>query len=214
MQNSFLKAIMATITQIIVAFIFALIIIFGIYTLSNKEINMAVSLINTISTGQSDTTKEKEVIMQVLDSGKSIIKNRPYYGQQYGTITIESANINLPVFYGDAVSVLKNGVGHSTSSYMPGAGGSIIMCAHNSANKFRNLSKVNIGDIIEIKTNYGIFKYKAYDMQVVQETEKEKLPIQDEKEILMIFTCYPFDALGYTTSRYVIYSELYEWEAL
>ncbi len=214
MQNSFLKAIKATITQIIVAFIIALIIIFVIYTLSNKEINMAVSLINTISTGQSDTTKEKEVIMQVLDSGKSIIKNRPYYGQQYGTITIESANINLPIFYGDAVSVLKNGVGHSTSSYMPGAGGSIIMCAHNSANKFRNLSKVNIGDIIEVKTNYGIFRYKAYDMQIIQETEKEKLPIQDEKEILMIFTCYPFDALGYTTSRYVIYSELYEWEAL
>ena len=45
-------------------------------------------------------------------------------------------------------------------------------------------------------------------MQIVQENETDKLPIQKDKEILMIYTCYPFVYVGYTTQRYVVYAEL------
>ena len=45
-------------------------------------------------------------------------------------------------------------------------------------------------------------------MQLIKETELDKLPIQDEKEILMVYTCYPFNNIGYATQRYVIYAEL------
>ena len=45
-------------------------------------------------------------------------------------------------------------------------------------------------------------------MQIIKETETEKLPIQNDKEILMVFTCYPFINIGYTTQRYVVYAEL------
>ena len=43
-------------------------------------------------------------------------------------------------------------------------------------------------------------------MKLVNETEKDKLPIQKEKEILMVYTCYPFNNIGYTTQRYVVYA--------
>ena len=45
-------------------------------------------------------------------------------------------------------------------------------------------------------------------MQLIKETETDKLPIQKEKEILMVYTCYPCNNIGYATQRYVIYAEL------
>jgi sortase A len=45
-------------------------------------------------------------------------------------------------------------------------------------------------------------------MQIVEETETDKLPIQKDEEKLMIYTCYPFNNIGYTTQRYVVYANL------
>lgn len=73
---------------------------------------------------------------------------------------------------------------------------------------FRRFSELQIGDEISVNTVYGEFNYKIYDMQLIKETEIDKLPIQKEKEILMIYTCYPFNNVGYATQRYVVYAEL------
>ena len=32
--------------------------------------------------------------------------------------------------------------------------------------------------------------------------------VTKDKEILMIYTCYPFNNIGYTTQRYVVYAEM------
>ena len=45
-------------------------------------------------------------------------------------------------------------------------------------------------------------------MKLIKETEVDKLPIQKDKEILMVYTCYPFNNIGYATQRYVVYAEL------
>lgn len=34
----------------------------------------------------------------------------------------------------------------------------------------------------------------------------DELPIQDEKEIFMIYTCYPVNTLGHKTDRFVVYA--------
>ena len=114
----------------------------------------------------------------------------------------------MPVYFGDTLEILKKGVGHSSGSYFPGEGGSIIYMGHNSKNMFRRFSEVKKGDKITVKTSYGEFNYKIYDMQLIKETETDKLPIQDQKEILMVYTCYPFNNIGYATQRYVLYAEL------
>lgn len=79
---------------------------------------------------------------------------------------------------------------------------------HNSKKVFRRFSELEVGDEITVKTNYGEYKYKIYNMELIEETEYDKLPIQREKEILMVYTCYPFNNIGYTKQRYVVYSEL------
>ena len=79
---------------------------------------------------------------------------------------------------------------------------------HNSKKMFRRFSELQKGNEIEVTTTYGNFKYKIYDMQLINETDVDKLPIQKNKEILMVYTCYPFNNIGYATQRYVVYAEL------
>ena len=136
------------------------------------------------------------------------LKNYPEYGAKYATIKIPKIDVDLPVYYGDSLDILKKGVGHSSGSYFPGEGGSIIYMGHNSKKMFRRFSELQKGNEIEVTTTYGNFKYKIYDMQLINETDVDKLPIQKNKEILMVYTCYPFNNIGYATQRYVVYAEL------
>lgn len=196
------KTIKATIIYLIVALLIAMLITGNIKLFFGAKIEETISLVNKVAIDLS----QKEVKETVLDNNK--IKNYPEYGTQYATIEIPKIDVNLPVYFGDTLEILKKGVGHSSGSYFPGEGGSIVYMGHNSKNVFRRFSELQIGNEITVKTNYGEYKYKIYDMQLIKETEIDKLPIQKEKEILMIYTCYPFNNIGYATQRYVVYAEL------
>lgn len=197
------KTIKATIIDLIVALFSIILICAMCYLFFGAEINETVSLINKVSINIENKHDESVVLNE-----QNKIQNYPEYGTKYATIEIPKIDVNLPVYYGDTLEVLKKGVGHSSGSYFPGEGGSIIYMGHNSKKVFRRFSELQIGNEITVKTNYGEYKYKIYDMKLIKETELDKLPVQKEKEILMIYTCYPFNNIGYTTQRYVVYAEL------
>ena len=44
-------------------------------------------------------------------------------------------------------------------------------------------------------------------MRILNETDVDQAPIQKEKEIFMIYTCYPFNNIGYAYQRYMVYAE-------
>ena len=198
------KVIKATIIDLIVALFIIIIVIIGIYLFYGREIDENISIINKVSI---DIENKKQEITTINIEDK-VLENYPEYGTKYATIEIPKINVNLPVYFGDTLEVLKKGVGHSSGSYFPGEGGSIIYMGHNSANMFRRFSELQIGNEIKVTTSYGEYNYKIYDMKLIKETELDKLPVQKEKEILMIYTCYPFNNIGYATQRYVIYAEL------
>lgn len=204
MHNLVKNTIKATIIELIVAFfITVLILLFG-YFLFGARVEETISLINKVSIG---VVNGKEAVEPVMNE-QNKIENYPEYGTKYGTIKIPKIDVDLPVYYGDTLDILKKGVGHSSGSYFPGEGGSIIYMGHNSKKMFRRFSELQIGNEIQVTTSYGEFNYKIYDMQLIKETEVDKLPIQREKEILMVYTCYPFNNIGYATQRYVVYAEL------
>lgn len=205
MHNKLVKIIKATIIDIIVALLITLAIIFVIDLFWGQEINLAFGIANTISI---NTENKEELAAPVLNNEENRIQNYPEYGTQYATIEIPKIDINLPVYYGDTLEVLKKGVGHSSGSYFPGEGGSIIYMGHNSKDVFRRFSELQVGNKIAIKTSYGEFNYQIYDMQIVEEHQTDKLPIQKTQEKLMIYTCYPFHNIGYATQRYVVYANL------
>lgn len=205
MQNNKLtQAVKATISSIIVALFITGALILVIYLFLGQEIGEIFSLVNKVSI----TINENRAQEQTTIGETNKLKNYPEYGTKYATIEIDKIGVSLPVYFGDTLEVLKKGVGHSSGSYFPGEGGSIVYMGHNSKNTFRRFSELQIGNEIKVTTTYGEYTYKIYDMKLIKETDLDKLPIQDEKEILMVYTCYPFNNIGYTTQRYVVYAEL------
>ena len=209
MKNRLVQSIKATISSIIVALLITGILLLGIKLFLGREIEKVFTLVNKVSiTTNAKAEPEQTTISTDEETEQTIIKNYPEYGTQYATIEIDKIDVNLPVYFGDTLEILKKGVGHSSGSYFPGEGGSIIYMGHNSKNMFRRFSELQIGNEIKVTTSYGEYAYKIYDMQLIKETEIDKLPIQRDKEILMIYTCYPFNNVGYATQRYVVYAEL------
>lgn len=196
-------AIKATIKNIIVAFLIVIAFFGLIYVFLGRKIELNISLINKIAID----TSSKKVEAMSIDLNTNKIQNYPEYGTQYATIEIPKINVNQPVYFGSTLDVLKNGVGHDSASFFPGEGGSIIYMGHNSQNVFRRFSELSKGDEIIVKASYGEFKYKIYDMKLVDETDLAALPIQKDEEILMCYTCYPFNNIGYATQRYVVYAK-------
>ena len=198
------KTIKATIINLIVALLIVICIVLAVKFFFGARIDDVITLASMVSVNGEKTEIVQE---QVLDDNGTL-KNYPEYGTKYATIEIPKIDKNLPVYYGDSLDVLKNGIGHYPGSYFPGEGSSIVYMGHNSKKYFRRLGELQVGDEIIVTTSYGKYTYKVYDMQTIKETEGDKLKIQQDKEILMIYTCYPFINIGHATQRYVVFAEL------
>ena len=209
MKNRLVQSVKATISSIIVALLISGLLLLCIKLFLGRKIDEIFTLLNKVSIATTEKAEPVQTTISTDESTKTTtIKNYPEYGTQYATIEIDKIDVNLPVYYGDTLEILKKGVGHSSGSYFPGEGGSIIYMGHNSKKMFRRFSELQKGNEIKVTTSYGEYTYKIYDMQLIKETETDKLPIQKDKEILMIYTCYPFNNVGYATQRYVVYAEL------
>lgn len=134
--------------------------------------------------------------------------NYPSYGEKYGDVVIKSLNVEAPLFFGDSLNILRHGVGHYAGSYFPGEGGTIILAAHNAYNLFGNLYTIEIGEKVEINTNYGSFTYKIYDAKIVKETDINADIVNHDKETLVLYTCYPTNTYGRKTQRFIVYADL------
>jgi len=113
----------------------------------------------------------------------------------------------LPLYYGDKLEILRNGVGQSSGAYFPGEGGSIICMGHNTRTFLYHLPEIEKNSIIEIQTTYGTFQYKVYETKIVNMYNVDELPVQKDEEILMLYTCYPVTGLGHKTDRFVVYAK-------
>lgn len=186
-----------------ISFFFSAIFVLLFYFIRNDKISYYASLINTTAIKKSD--KEKDVIYN--QDAKRLI-SYPAYGKKYAKLKIDKINLDLPIYYGDSMEILRYGVGHYAGSYFPGEGGSIILPAHNTEGFFSRLPELEKNDLIIIEANYGTFKYKVGSHKVVKETDLKAFPIQEEKEMLIMYTCYPINrsVIGRKTERYVVYA--------
>lgn len=198
------SSIGATIKSIIVVFLYIIIIFALVYILFSDTISRAISLIDMVSV---DTNKK--ILQEVkIDLETKNLKNYPEYGTKYGKIKIPSLNIELDLYYGDTLSILRYGVGHSSGSYFPGEGGSIVCMAHNTKGFLRELPQIQNGAQIVIETNYGIYTYEVYDTRVVEQTQLDAIEISRDEERLMLYTCYPVNSIGHAKNRFIVYSKL------
>ena len=192
MPNTEIKEICKTTIQIlIISILITCCIILGIKLMWGEKIDTALILANKVAITTNEKANQEQTT--TISEEKKSLENYPEYGTQYATIEIQRIGANLPVYFGDTLDILKKGVGHSSGSYFPGEGGSILYMGHNSKKVFRRFSELQIGDEIKVTTTYGEYNYKIYDMQLINETDTDKVPIQRNEEILMVYTTWIYD---------------------
>ena len=187
-------------TYVAISFLFACIFIVIFYFGFNKKLSSYIGLINTFTI--KENAQEKKVL---FDKNEMKLKSYPAYGSKYAQIKISSVGIDLPVYYGDNLEILSYGIGQYAGSYFPGEGGSIILAGHNDPGYFDKLLNVRQGDTVLLNTTYGDFNYVIDSFKVVNENDLSAFPVQTEKEVLIMYTCYPL-GVGKKTERFVVYA--------
>ena len=190
--------------ELAISFFFVALFLLGYRFLLKEPLDKKLSILNVMAVSPKE--KDKEAKRVEFDDITKRLKVYPKYGSIYATLKIPSISLELPVYFGDTKEILSKGVGHYSGSFFPGENCSIIMGAHNNAGYFRELPSIKKEDVIIIDTVYGVYKYQTYDMKIVQMTDEDKIPIVRGDEVLMLYTCYPVTAVGFTSQRYVVYA--------
>ena len=192
-------------TNIAIAFFFTAIFVLCYYFVIEGKLSKYINLINTTAVKKS--SDEYRESSYNFETNKLI--NYPKYGKKYATLRIKSINLELPIYHGDTLKILRHGVGHFAGSYFPGENGTIILAAHNTKGYFDKLDELKNGDKIIINADYASFEYEVYDTKIVKETEEDAFEIQHNEERLIMYTCYPINQniVGRKTKRYVVYAK-------
>lgn len=130
----------------------------------------------------------------------------PSIGMQYGKLRIERIALEAPLYYGDSTKELKNGVGQYVGSMFPGFNSTVLIAGHNHT-YFKKTKNVIVGDRVEIQTNYGKYVYEITDIQIKNATDTSHFDLGADYENLVLYTCYPFNSIGATPTRYFLYGK-------
>lgn len=191
--------------DIAIALFFMSIFVLCFYITLDDKVSTAISLLNIFSGEKIEEYKETEVKYDL--KSRSLI-DFPYFGEKYAKLKIDKMKLELPIYHGDTLKILRKGVGHYAGSYFPGENGTVLLAAHNTSKFFKNLDLLKPNDEIIIETKYGTFKYIVDSSKVVKETDLDAFKIEQEGGKLIMYTCYPMhkSVIGRRTKRYVVYA--------
>lgn len=127
-------------------------------------------------------------------------------GDTMGNVIIEDAEIDVPLLYGSTDECLYVGAGLRTQSSKPGYGKPVMIAGHTIP-YFKNLGIVKEGQLVTVKTYYGIFQYKITGTAVANYMDASAYDLTQDKEQLILFTCYPLDGVGDKDDRLFVYAD-------
>ncbi len=113
--------------------------------------------------------------------------------EQAVRIQIPGISVDAPIVQGDAWEQLKKGVGQHLGSANPGERGNLVLSAHNDifGEIFRNLDRLNPGDLVVVYTNQRSYTYIVVDTRFVAPTDTEVMSSTTQPTVTLI-SCYPY----------------------
>lgn len=132
----------------------------------------------------------------------------PRYGSIFGTVTVQGTEINCNLLYGDDTALLKKGACMSLYSHLPGCGSGVMVGTHNNT-YFHTLQYVKEGALVNVETNYGSYIYKVYKTKIIDKDAEDeyRAELNGNKEVLLLYTCYPNDTIASTPYRFFAFCE-------
>lgn len=202
--KSLIYKIKVIIISIIIAFFCSAFLIFLITICFGPIINRGLSIANTLSL-EINFGKNEKITYDKIEKKLDVLPN---WGTVFAQLKIPSIGVDIPVYHGDDMLQLASGAGHYAGSQFPGEGGTIILAGHNSRKFFYNLPKIQNGALIDLDTIYGKFQYEVYGTKIANYKDEDAFLLQNEEEILVLYTCYPVDSLWYVNDRFIVYAKL------
>lgn len=143
---------------------------------------------------------------QVAAAGEAHENTR--YGDKVGRIWVEGTDVDCALYLGDDEAQFSQGAGcHAEDGcVLPGENGTVFIGAHTGT-YFADLGSCEIGALIHLETDWGTFTYKITDLQVIQETDIDKVRWGATEPSCILYTCYPFGILTHTPQRYAVYAD-------
>ncbi|AIM15819.1 class D sortase [Neobacillus sedimentimangrovi] len=175
----------------------------GLWQLIDSKIKTNTSLkeAKKIVIGQT----EKQVMIK--RPSKNMVGEVPKMGDTIGLLVIPRIQAELAIIEGTDPDELEKGVGHFKGSFFPGENGQIVLSGHRDT-VFRRLGELKVGDLLNMQMSNGTFQYEITNMKIVDEDDRSIITLQNEKEELILTTCYPFHYIGNAPQRYIIYAKL------
>jgi len=121
-----------------------------------------------------------------------------------GLLEVPVLGLVAPVLQGTSDAVLDEAVGHVAGSAWPGQPGTSVLSAHD-VTWFSGIGSLRPGDVLRYVTPCRTYTYQVTAHQIVA----SGAPVYTTAASKVVLdTCYPFNALYITNTRYLVYASL------
>lgn len=154
----------------------------GLTSFSNVKYNQ---LINNFE----ESSENIAFLENIKDSENN--KSDKITDDMIGIIKIPSINLKYPILEGTDDKVLKQAVGHFTSSALPGEGSNMTLIGHNNfilSEPFKKLDNVKEGELVTISTLDKDYTYEVVKIYTVDPYNKDVVKKSTETKLTLI-TC-------------------------
>lgn len=124
-------------------------------------------------------------------------KNLELKNHLIGSISIPKIDVTIPLFDTLSNQVLENGAGVLQGSSMPTGGKNThsVISAHRGLAErllFRNLDKLEKGDIFIVESAGKLLAYEVFQIQTVKPEETDFIKLQPTEDLVSLLTCTPY----------------------
>jgi sortase A len=121
-----------------------------------------------------------------------------------GLLEVPALGLVAPVLQGTSDAVLDEAVGHVAGSAWPGQPGTSVLSAHD-VTWFSGIGALRPGDVVRYVTPCRTYVFRVTEHHIVAAGS----PVYTtQASTIVLDTCYPFNALYITSTRYLVYATL------
>ena len=124
-----------------------------------------------------------------------------------GELTVPKLKISRVILNSASGEAMAWGIGRVDNAQTSSKSQPIILAGHRDSH-MQFMSKLNIGDKIELMMSDGIIKtYIISGTEVSNKPEVALSPVSSDRESLILTTCWPFNAIKSGEQRYLIFAQ-------
>jgi sortase A len=166
----------------------------------NASLASGERVVDPFASPDAKTVKTDDPYWSLLDPAGDGIMAR---------VRIPSITVNLPIYHGTGVDVLRNGVGHLQGTALPvgGVGTHAVLTGHRGlpeSTMFTDLDQLKPGDMIYIDVLGRTLAYRVTTSEVTLPTQTDSLRPVMGKDLITLITCTP---IGVNSHRILVTAE-------